>query len=113
MGSRQINRGGSFVQSACFLEYLHPSAEVKSLVEISPCSCVTIFDTDNPSHDPNIIFLLPDAYAFCKSGMCARVLTLEFPYSIKNEISLISTFYPFDQDLSSNALMINSQIFQI
>ena len=30
-----INRGGSFVQRAHSLEYLNPSAEVKSLVEIS------------------------------------------------------------------------------
>ena len=31
----------------------HPSAEVKSLVEISLCSRVSFFDTDNPSHVPN------------------------------------------------------------
>ena len=50
-----INRGGSFVLGAHFLEYLHPSAEVKSLVEISPCSRVSFFDTDNLSHVPKIL----------------------------------------------------------
>ena len=37
-----INRGGSFVQRTHFLECLCPSAEVKSLVEISPCPCVSL-----------------------------------------------------------------------
>ena len=40
---------------ACFLEYLCPSAEVKRLVEISPCSCVSFSDTDNLSHVPNTL----------------------------------------------------------
>ena len=30
-------------------EYSHPSTEVKSLVEISPCSYVLLSDADNPS----------------------------------------------------------------
>ena len=50
-----VNRGGSFVQSARFLEYPRPSAEVKNLVEISPCSCVSFFNNDDPSHVLNII----------------------------------------------------------
>ena len=41
-----VNRGGSFVWSMCFLEYPRPSAEVKSLVEISSFS-----DTDDPSQN--------------------------------------------------------------
>ena len=46
-----INREGLF--SLCVLfEHLSPSAEVKSLVEIAPCSCVSFSDTDRPSHFP-------------------------------------------------------------
>ena len=37
------NRGGSFVQRTHFLEHLRPSAKVKSLVEISPCSPFSFF----------------------------------------------------------------------
>ena len=44
-----IHWGGSFVWSARFLEYLRPSAEVKSLVKVSPCSCVSLSDTDDLS----------------------------------------------------------------
>ena len=44
-----INRGGSFVWCARFLEYPHPSAEVKSLVKISPCPPVSLSNTDDPS----------------------------------------------------------------
>ena len=44
-----INRGGSFVWCARFLEYLRPSAEVKSPVQISPCPRVSLSDTDDPS----------------------------------------------------------------
>ena len=36
-----------------FFEHPRPSAEVKRLVEISPCSCVSFSDTDDPSHVPN------------------------------------------------------------
>ena len=55
------NRGGSFVQRTHFLEHLRPSAKVKSLVEISPCSCVSFFDTDDPSHVPNTYKIKPHA----------------------------------------------------
>ena len=44
-----INRGGSFVRSVRFLEDPCPSAEVKNLVEISPCPHVSLSDTDDPS----------------------------------------------------------------
>ena len=44
-----INRGGSFVRRTHFLECRSPSAEVKSLVEISPCPCVSLSDTDDLS----------------------------------------------------------------
>ena len=44
-----INRGGSFVQHVSVLESWCPSAEVKSLVEISPCPHVSLSDTDDPS----------------------------------------------------------------
>ena len=44
-----INRGGSFVRCTCFLEDPRPSAEVKSLVEISPCPRVSLSDTGDPS----------------------------------------------------------------
>ena len=47
-----INRA---ISLHALLEYLHPSAEVKSLVEISPCSCVSFFNNDDPSHVLNII----------------------------------------------------------
>ena len=39
----------SFVWCMKFLEYLHPSAEVKSLVKISPYLHVLLSDTDEPS----------------------------------------------------------------
>ena len=44
-----INRGGYFVLHARFLEYPHPSAEVKSPVEISPCPRVSLSDTGDLS----------------------------------------------------------------
>ena len=44
-----INKGGSFVQRAHFLEHPRPSAEVKSLVKISPCPRVSLSDTDDLS----------------------------------------------------------------
>ena len=62
-----INKGGSFVQ--CFLEYPYPSAEVTSLVKISPCSCVSFFDTDNSSHVPNRFG--------CSSGIWGPLVNLE------------------------------------
>ena len=43
--------GGSFVGRA-LLEPPRPSAEGKSLVEISPCACVSLSHTDNPSSGP-------------------------------------------------------------
>ena len=39
-------------------EHLRPSAEVKSLVEISLCSCVSFFDPDDQSHVPNTSALI-------------------------------------------------------
>ena len=59
-----INRGGFFAQrTQCtythFLEYLRPSAEVKSLVKSSLCSCDSFFDPDDPSHVPNTYDHLP------------------------------------------------------
>ena len=44
-----INREGSFVRRARFLEYPCPSAEVKSLVKISPCPHVSLSDIGDPS----------------------------------------------------------------
>ena len=44
-----INRGRPFVRCVCLLEDPRPSAEVKSLVEISPCPRVSLSDTDDSS----------------------------------------------------------------
>ena len=44
-----INRGGSFVRCVCLLEDPRPSAEVKSLVEISPCPHVSLSNIDDLS----------------------------------------------------------------
>ena len=48
-----INRRGIFVRCMYFSEHPRPSVEVKSLVEISPCSCVSFSNSDNLSHLPN------------------------------------------------------------
>ena len=44
-----VNRGGSLVGHLHFLEGPRPSAEVKSLVEMSPCPRVSLSDTGDPS----------------------------------------------------------------
>lgn len=44
-----IKRGGSFVWRAHFWEGPRPSAEVKRLVEISPCPRVSLSDTGDLS----------------------------------------------------------------
>ena len=49
--ARGINREGLFF---FVLADPRPSAEGKSLVEISPCSCVSFSDTGDLSHVPNI-----------------------------------------------------------
>lgn len=59
MGRGQVHHlpsgeiGRVFASWRALSEHLRPSAEVKSLVEMAPCSCVSFFDTDNPSHAPN------------------------------------------------------------
>ena len=45
--------GRVFSSLRSLFEYLRPSAEVKSFVEISPCSCVSFSDTDDLSHLPD------------------------------------------------------------
>ena len=47
MWRRQM--GGGLPSLHTVFEHLCPSAEVKSLVEISLCSCVLLSNTDNPS----------------------------------------------------------------
>ena len=44
-----INRGGSFVLVRTLFGAPCPSAEEKSLVEISPCPCVSLSNTDDLS----------------------------------------------------------------
>ena len=44
-----VNGGGCLSSSCTLFEHLHPSEKVKSLVEISLCSCVSLSNTEDPS----------------------------------------------------------------
>ena len=45
----KLGVGGALPSSHVLFEHLRPSAEVKSLVEILPCLCVLLSNTDDPS----------------------------------------------------------------
>ena len=72
-----------FSLACVLLEYPCPSVDVKSLVEISPCSCVSFSSTDDLSHSPTdggvVWDLGPTGAWTLKEGMTHPMALLQWP----------------------------------